>query len=89
MKFDKEKWNEKDDIFYAYREKMVSNLMTNHLKKGMTYNEVLSLLGNSENIQNETPNAVAYEIPIARNCIPCNQNKKNPSFLRIFFISTS
>jgi outer membrane protein assembly factor BamE (lipoprotein component of BamABCDE complex) len=64
MKFDKKKWNEKDDMFYAYREKMVSDLMTNHLKKGMTYNEVLSLLGNSENYQNEVPNTIAYEIMV-------------------------
>ena len=64
MEFDKEKWNERDDIFYANREKMVSDLMENHLKKGMTYKEVLNLLGNSENYQNDPPNTIGYEIMV-------------------------
>ena len=45
IKFDKEKWNERNDMFYANREKMVIDLMENHLKKGMTYKEVMNLLG--------------------------------------------
>lgn len=61
IKFDKNKWNEKDDMFYAYRENMVDDLMKNHLKKGMTYREVEELLGKSENFQNEPPNTIGYE----------------------------
>lgn len=64
MEFDKEKWNERDDIFYANREKMVTDLMENHLKKGMTYKEVLNLLGSSENYQNDSPNTIGYEIMV-------------------------
>jgi len=64
MEFDKEKWNERDDIFYANREKMVSDLMKNHLKKGMAYKEVLDLLGNSENYQNDPRNTIGYEIMV-------------------------
>ena len=64
MEFDKQKWNERDDIFYAYREKMVTDLMENHLKKGMTLKDVLNLLGNSENYQNDTPNKIGYEIMV-------------------------
>lgn len=64
MEFDKEKWNERDDIFYANREKMVIDLMENHLKKGMTYKEVLYLLGSSENYQNDPPNTIGYEIMV-------------------------
>ena len=64
MKFDKNKWNERDDMFYAYREKMVTDLMKNHLSKGMTYKEVIKLLGNSEKYQNDQPNTIAYEIMV-------------------------
>src|SRR5690606_30358934 len=64
MEFDKEKWNERDDMFYANREKMVTDLMKNHLKTGMTYKEVLNLLGNSENYQNAPPNVIGYEIMV-------------------------
>ncbi|MGS0747374.1 hypothetical protein [Halpernia sp. GG3] len=64
IKFDKEKWNKRDDIFYAYREKMVADLMENHLKKGMTYKNVISLLGKSENYQNDPTNTIGYEIMV-------------------------
>ena len=64
MEFDKEKWNERDDMFYTNREKMVTDLMKNHLKTGMTYKEVLNLLGNSENYQNAPPNVIGYEIMV-------------------------
>jgi hypothetical protein len=68
MDFDKEKWNERDDIFYANREKMVNDLMENHLKKGMSYKEVINLLGSSENYQNDTPNTIGYEIMVDYGC---------------------
>ena len=64
IKFEKDNWNEKDDIFYANREKMVTDLMKNHLKKGMTYKEVLILLGSSENYQNDLPNTIGYKIMV-------------------------
>jgi|SRR5690554_1226946 len=64
IKFDKEKWNERNDMFYANREKMVIDLMENHLKKGMTYKEVMNLLGTSESYQNDPPNTIGYEIMV-------------------------
>lgn len=64
IKFDKEKWNERNDMFYANREKMVIDLMENHLKKGMTYKEVMNLLGTSESYQNDPPNTIVYEIMV-------------------------
>ena len=64
MEFDKKKWNERDDIFYVYREKMATDLMKNHLKIGMTMNDVLNHLGNSENHQNNSPNTIGYEIMV-------------------------
>ena len=44
-KFNSDKWSQKDDIEYANREKMVIDLMENHLQKGMTYADVVCLLG--------------------------------------------
>lgn len=64
VEFDKEKWNERDDMFYANREKMVTDLMENHLNKGMTYKDVVNLLGVPENYQNGQPNTIAYEIMV-------------------------
>ena len=63
-KFDKTTWNEKNDIFFANREKMVKDLMENHLKKGMTYEEVIDLLGQAENYQDDPPNTICYEIMV-------------------------
>ena len=64
MKFDKNKWSERDDIFYANREKMITDLMENHLKNGMTFKEIQNLLGSSENYQNDPPNTIGYEITV-------------------------
>lgn len=64
IKFEKEKWNERDDMFYANREKMVKDLMNNHLKQGMTSKEVLNLLGNPDNYQDDLPNTLSYEIAV-------------------------
>lgn len=64
IKFEKEIWNERDDMFYANREKMVKDLMNNHLKQGMTSKEVLNLLGNPDNYQDDLPNTLSYEIAV-------------------------
>lgn len=63
-KFGRATWNEKDDMFYVNREKMVKDLMENHLKKGMTYQEIIDLLGQEENYQNNPPNTIGYEIMV-------------------------
>lgn len=63
-KFDKKTWNDMDDIMYANRESMISDLMKNHLRKGMTYTEVVDLIGKPENDENIKPNIIAYEIMV-------------------------
>lgn len=63
-KFDKNTWNDRDDIMYANRESMVSDLMKNHLRQGMTYQEVVELLGKPENHENIKPTTMAYEIRV-------------------------
>jgi hypothetical protein len=64
MKFDPNTWNAKNDIFYANREKMVHDLMKNHLEKGMTYDEVISLLGPHENYSDIPALTIGYEISV-------------------------
>jgi hypothetical protein len=63
-KFDKLGWNEKDDFYFANRKIMVKDLMKNHLKKGMAFNELVELLGQPENYSDEKSNKVAYEIEV-------------------------
>ena len=63
-KFDKLTWNDKDDIFFANRKSMVNDLMKNHLHKGLTYKELVELLGEPENYADEKSNKIAYEIEV-------------------------
>lgn len=64
MNFDEKKWNERLDGSYKYREYMVSDLMGNHLEKGMKYNQVIELLGLSGKYQNIKSNEISYEIMV-------------------------
>lgn len=64
MKFDKAKWSVREDIFYAYRERMTDDLMKNYLKKGMTYREVVELLGSADDFQSGPSGSLAYEIMV-------------------------
>ena len=63
-KFDKTTWNDMDDFMYANRESMISDLMKSHLRKGMTFKEVVELLGNPENYANIKSNTIGYEIMV-------------------------
>ena len=60
--FDKTKWNTYDDGFFPYREMMISDLMSNHLKNGMTYEEVNSLLGTPTNFDQLEVNTFGYTV---------------------------
>lgn len=64
IKFDKSKWNERVDGIYLYREKMATDLIANHLQKGMTYREIEELLGNPEVYSNLGDNLIAYAIMV-------------------------
>lgn len=62
MDFDKAKWKIKNDVYdFTYREKMVTDLLNTHLKKGMTYKEVTNLLGESD-YGNLPQNTLEYQI---------------------------
>ncbi|MEO8949965.1 MAG: hypothetical protein ABI308_16240 [Mucilaginibacter sp.] len=45
VKFDKEKWNAGDGISYSMRDNVLTDLVTNYKLKGMTYKDVIRLLG--------------------------------------------
>ena len=49
---------------YANREHMVRDLMENHLQKGMTFQELTTLIGPPENYSNMDINTVGYEIMV-------------------------
>ncbi|HJS00445.1 MAG TPA: hypothetical protein VJ780_05885 [Flavobacterium sp.] len=62
VEFNKLQWNEKNDVFYINRENMVNDLLKNHLKKGMTYKELRSLIGYPQNYETQNSNTIVYEI---------------------------
>jgi hypothetical protein len=63
-KFNKSTWNKRDDIFYANRESMINDLMKNYLRKGMSYAELVELIGQPENYVNMKPYSIGYEIMV-------------------------
>jgi hypothetical protein len=48
MAFDREKWLVVDDLMYPYRERMVADLLKRYPLKGLTYSQVVDLLGKPE-----------------------------------------
>lgn len=61
-KFDKIKWNKREDGFYLNRESMVEDLAKNYLKKGTKYIRIISLLGKPQNLNEEEENTISYEL---------------------------
>lgn len=62
--FDKEKWAQRIDGFYMHREKMIDDVMDNHLKVGMRYIEIEKRLGKPNHFLNAKDNKIVYEILI-------------------------
>lgn len=62
IEFNKSKWNERFDGFYLHREEIIGDLMSNHLRKGMSYKELTDLLGQPENHSNLDDNNIEYGI---------------------------
>lgn len=60
MDFDKEKWKEKDDLVYKYRDAMLQDLTTNYKLVGLSYNQLTDLLGNPESYTNTNSKEVYY-----------------------------
>ncbi len=62
IKFEKTSWNQKDDLNYPNREKMLEDLTKNHKLKGMSYSKLIDLLGLPENYSDEEFNTVTYNL---------------------------
>jgi len=58
-KFDKTAWIEIDGS-YNQREYMVNDLMRNYLHKGMSYKNIINLIGKPEIDRNDKKNSIGY-----------------------------
>lgn len=62
MKFNSKDWNEREDLFYSKRKFVVNDLITNHLKVGMRYDEIIRLLGKPSYESIQENSEIHYEI---------------------------
>ena len=54
IKFERTKWDMKDDDIYTYRRQMVNDLLTNFKWAGITKDSVIKLLGEPDEIEDNT-----------------------------------
>ncbi len=59
MRFDKTKWQQKDDQGYIYRDQMANDLIKNQTLEGLKKEDAISLLGNPDKIDQ---NVLTYEL---------------------------
>lgn len=63
QQFNKTAWSERGDLgIYPNREKILNDLMNNHRLKGLTYKQLIDLLGEPEKYKDEEPNTGTYNI---------------------------
>jgi hypothetical protein len=60
-KFEKSKWLYEEDMEYPYRKSMVKDLTTNYQLKGLSYKQLIALLGEPGNITGDS-NEIYYPI---------------------------
>jgi hypothetical protein len=63
-KFNRDNWNEGDGLTFAYRDKMVQDLLENYKLKGLKYQQVIHLLHRP---QQSNPTQMIYEIDEVNN----------------------
>ena len=62
-KFDKAKWQEQGDLkLYTHRKSMLNDLTKNHQIKGISYRQLINLIGVPENYSDNEKNILYYEI---------------------------
>ncbi|HEY9001912.1 MAG TPA: hypothetical protein VIM89_11210 [Mucilaginibacter sp.] len=59
-KFNRLRWNTKEDWDYPYRDEMINDLTTHHQLRGLSYKQLIDSLGNPENLENT--DGVYYQI---------------------------
>lgn len=52
LKFDKVRWSVKQDEAYPYRNNMLKDFIDNYTIKGLSYNQIISMLGQPDRIEN-------------------------------------
>jgi hypothetical protein len=61
--FDKSKWTAKDDMDYPMREAILSDLVSNHQLKGLTYKQLIDSLGEPANY-GDIKDSIYYDIVV-------------------------
>lgn len=62
-KFDKVKWQEQGDLkIYTHGKSMLNDLTKNHKLTGLSYRQLINLMGEPENYSDKEKNIVYYEI---------------------------
>ncbi|MEO5942162.1 MAG: hypothetical protein ABIP30_02270 [Ferruginibacter sp.] len=63
QKFEKAKWEEQGDLeIYPHRKYMLNDLTSNYKLTGLTYNELINLIGEPENYSGKEKDIVYYDI---------------------------
>jgi len=64
IKFDRGKWDSLGDLrSYPYREQMLNDLIAHHQIKGLTYNQVMDSLGQTDNYD-DIGDSLRYDIVV-------------------------
>lgn len=61
IKFERTKWDAKDDLNYSYRKQMVNDLLNNYHWPGLKKDSVIKLLGESDGIEEDIFMLYHYE----------------------------
>ena len=62
-KFDKAKWQEQGDLkIYTYRKSMLNDLTENYKLTGLSYKQLINLIGEPENYNDKEKDIVYYDI---------------------------
>jgi len=74
-KFNSRTWKEIDGNSFSKREPLVNDLMKNHMYKGMSYPEIIGLLGNPEIFGKSEKKRIGYILHIDYDIIDPVQGK--------------
>jgi hypothetical protein len=62
-RFDKYKWRQKNDIeFYQFRDNMLKDLLSNYKLNGLSYSQLIDLLGKPDRVFNKDSDLIYYSI---------------------------